>query len=68
MSSWSAALDLQRRSRRNALQGSAALRRRRADSAEAQLAALAATRRAFGTAAPDTGPPHGIAADIPVDR
>jgi hypothetical protein len=68
MPSWTGVLDLQRRSRRNALHAAASLRRRRADGAEAQRAAIAAARRSFLDGAHHEPPHLSISPDVPAER
>jgi hypothetical protein len=67
MRTWTDVFDLQRRSRRNALQAAVTLRRREADAAEAQRAALAAARSFLDGAHHE--PPHrSISPELPVER
>jgi hypothetical protein len=61
-------LDLQRRSRRNALHAAASLRRRRAESVEAQSAALAAVRQSFLNGAYHEPPRLAVSPDTPTER
>ena len=68
MPSWMGALDLQRRSRRNALHAAASLRRRRAEGVEAQRAALAAARQSFLDGARHEPPHRAVSPDVPAER
>lgn len=68
MSSWTGVLDLQRRSRRNALHAAATLRRRRAEGVEAQRATIAAARQSFLDGAHREPPHRAISPEMPVER
>jgi hypothetical protein len=68
MPHWSGVLDLQRRSRRNALQAATSLRRRRADGAEAQRAAIAVARQSFLNGAHHEPPHRAVSPESPGQR
>jgi hypothetical protein len=68
MASWPGVLDLQRRSRRNALHAAASLRRRRAESVEAQRAAVAAARQSFLNGAYHEPPRRAVSPDVSSER
>jgi hypothetical protein len=67
MPSWYDALDLQRRSRRNALYAAAALHRRHAEADEAASAAAAAARRSFIDGARHEPPHRAVSPEQPVE-